>query len=51
MHTHSKARIPQVIIMSRHQPFIGPFTKLLGQVAGAAEEISTTCQALSKTTL
>ncbi len=38
MHTHSKARIPQVIIIPRHQPFISPFTKLLGQVAGAAEK-------------
>jgi len=49
MHTHSKVRIPQVIIMPRHQPSIGPFTKLLGQVAGAAKEISTTRQALPKT--
>jgi len=38
MHTHSKAQIPQVIIIPRHQPFISPFTKLLGQVAGATEK-------------
>ncbi len=38
MHTHFKVRIPQVSLIPRHQPFISPFTKLLGQVAGVAEK-------------
>ncbi len=36
MHPHSKARIPQILIIPQHQPFIRTFTKLLGQVVGTA---------------
>ncbi len=49
MHPHSKARIPQVIIIPRHQPFISAFTKLLGQVAGVAEKFQQPAKFLSKT--
>jgi hypothetical protein len=50
MHPYSKARIPQVIIIPRHQPFISAFTKLLGQVAGVAEKFQQPAKSLWKLT-
>jgi 3-deoxy-D-manno-octulosonic-acid transferase len=48
MHPHSKAQIPQVIIIPRHPPFISAFTKLLGQVAGATKKFQQPAKSLSK---